>query len=311
MSFESDNEGYYTLLGNGASIFGETDSSGSEEDHSRPDSESDNEIPFDDNIPNYLLRLPNDLTTYPNVPYGNNPAHKLFPIHNRAVKAFDTLLTRVRRATELSRCTVEGCIKDMKMLDIDKFPEYCAVREKLTTMMRDAMLQAQTRSTFFEEISNFLESEIKVIVRENFPQNVEDFVSTQLCRITSKPPMWFPMNAMTCQLCIDRTADCRLMPGRENYCKCKDMGVCVQCMLRHYWVNSDRNRKSFATCPQCRGEFTLSDLLYVSYEEIYDPLLDSDSQRLKPIKTIEKKQKRSKRCSTAPNPGRTWSENPY
>ena len=81
--------------------------------------------------------------------------------------------------------------------------------------------------------------------------------------------MWFPMEPFRCLLCIDKMSDCRIIPGdSETTCSCKEMAVCIECMLRHYLENSDCSRKSFAVCPKCRGEFTLNSLILVKYEPI-------------------------------------------
>jgi len=173
--------------------------------------------------------------------------------------------------------------------------------------MREAFLQAQTRGTFFEEISIFIESEIKRVVNEYFPQNVEDFVYANMRRIMSKKPMWFPLEPMHCLLCVDKLADCRIIPGEaSNCCTCKEMAVCVECMLRHYWENSESNRKSYAVCPQCRGEFTLSSLIYVNYElnspssQRTPQILQSSQQELiipKSVTISKRSQHRNQRSS--------------
>ena len=195
------------------------------------------------------------------------PVEQMFPIHNRAAKSFETFLSRVRRAMDLTRLTVEDCVKELKLLDLDQYPESCMVRTRFIAILREALLQTSTRAAFSEEVLAFLDSEVKLIVEHNFPQNVEEFVFHNLRKIKEKPPFWFPLDPVECILCVERTSDCRLLPGTsEVFCTCKEMPVCVECMLRHYWENSDCNRRSFAVCPQCRGEFPLSSLIHVRYE---------------------------------------------
>ena len=216
-----------------------------------------------------VIRFPNDTSRPLNLPYGDSPAHRIIPIHNRAVKAFDTLLSRIKRSMDLTKFTVDGCVKELKLLDLDKHPEHCQVREKFITLMKESVTLSRSKVANFEDVSGLLEYEIKSIIREHFPQNVEDFVRTNLLNLKSKKPMWFPLPPSSCQICFVDQADCRIMPGDSKLgCSCKDMGICMECMLRHYWVNSDKNRKSFATCPTCRGEFSLRDILYVKYENM-------------------------------------------
>jgi hypothetical protein len=158
----------------------------------------------------------------------------------------------------------------LQHLNLDPYSESCIimVRMRLIASLKEALSLASTSAALpEEEVLARLESQVKLIVEHNFPQNVEMFVSQNLQKIKEKPPFWFPLEPVQCIICVEQVSDCRLLPGNsEVFCTCKEMPVCVECMLRHYWQNSECNRKSFAVCPQCRGEFRLSNLVHVQYE---------------------------------------------
>jgi len=45
-----------------------------------------------------------------------------------------------------------------------------------------------------------------------------------------------------------------------HQCSCKDVKWCAQCVLQHYWHDSQGGLKSFARCPTCRAEFCMEDV---------------------------------------------------
>ena len=49
-------------------------------------------------------------------------------------------------------------------------------------------------------------------------------------------------------------------------CSCKTITHCIKCMIKEYWISSERFRYSCAICPFCKGYFTLKDVIRVRYE---------------------------------------------
>ena len=49
-------------------------------------------------------------------------------------------------------------------------------------------------------------------------------------------------------------------------CSCKGgMRYCLSCLANHYWNDTNHCKKSYARCPQCRGEFCMRDISFVEY----------------------------------------------
>lgn len=49
--------------------------------------------------------------------------------------------------------------------------------------------------------------------------------------------------------------------SQTRRCSCHEFSVCIDCLLKWYWENSNQLQKSFAQCPLCRGEFHLEDIV--------------------------------------------------
>ena len=193
----------------------------------------------------------------------------MIQIQRRATKSLTSFRSASRREMNKAVHKVRNRIEQLRQVDVERLPQsgLGELRSRIITSMEDAIAQTQARAAASDEVPDLLESAVKSTMEQIFPQNVEAFVVQNLSKIKGKSPLWFPLEPEECSLCLERVSDCRLLPGSsEGGCTCKEMPICVECMLRHYWENSNGNTRSFAVCPQCRGEFRLSCLIHVRYE---------------------------------------------
>lgn len=57
--------------------------------------------------------------------------------------------------------------------------------------------------------------------------------------------------------------------GESRSCTCKDLCVCLECLLRWYWQSSESLKKASGQCPSCRAPFVLEDIVPI-YENSAD-----------------------------------------
>jgi hypothetical protein len=101
-----------------------------------------------------------------------------------------------------------------------------------------------------------------------YPQNYHQFRDSTY-RTLVAPPVSLPGSAVSCSIC---SADCasavviqrRCIWCEGHSCTCKTFRMCVKCSVKWYWKSSELFSKSFATCPSCRAEYCLEDI--VTYE---------------------------------------------
>ena len=103
-----------------------------------------------------------------------------------------------------------------------------------------------------------------------FPQSVGQFVTAMRSEIERMQPnpMLYPTNNGKCSMCMERDVDVRLhrrKPSTEAPCRCVQLLLCIDCLLRWYWESSEQLKKSFATCPTCRASFQLEDIVRIHW----------------------------------------------
>jgi hypothetical protein len=51
-------------------------------------------------------------------------------------------------------------------------------------------------------------------------------------------------------------------------CSCRQFIMCEKCSSKWYWRNSENFNKSFATCPLCRAEYCLEDIVVYKFTDV-------------------------------------------
>lgn len=131
------------------------------------------------------------------------------------------------------------------------------------------------------------------------PRSVDDFVRTTKKRLAEAHPtaLYHPNAKQMCTVCDERRCNVLLYSTRPRQdrvadlrsfifsrsrqrpeevpraCTCKELCVCLDCLLKWYWESSEALQKSFAKCPNCRAEFHIEDIFPI-YE---GPVLASSS----------------------------------
>jgi hypothetical protein len=104
----------------------------------------------------------------------------------------------------------------------------------------------------FRDLLGKIESLVDVVVvsQNDWTQQWRVFFESLA---TSRPDA---MPVGTCMVCMDDTPTvnvCNNVQSQHN--------VCPECLLSHYWVNTDQCLKSTAQCPACRAEITLRGIV--------------------------------------------------
>ncbi len=72
-----------------------------------------------------------------------------------------------------------------------------------------------------------------------------------------------------------------------HQCSCKEFSLCEKCAPKWYWRNSESFTKSFATCPMCRAEYCLEDIVIYHFGNEEDHLSIQEQINLQKRKLSE------------------------
>jgi Putative transmembrane protein precursor len=144
-----------------------------------------------------------------------------------------------------------------------------------------------------EEDMLYFKKKLLRAIHMHLPRDKATFTSITKKRIQKRNPVPFPIPTKgdPCALCNNCTSNVRLYQKKKKIervrvpiemstgvgykeemrvvapCSCKEFNCCMDCLLDWYWEKSDHLQKSFGTCPTCRAEFQLQDIMPVVYTE--------------------------------------------
>jgi len=124
-------------------------------------------------------------------------------------------------------------------------------------------------------------------LRQAVPSHEHEFVrnARRMIRRARPTPFYYPdLDAAECTVCGDavrvrlhrqtprcetrvvhhRAHPARVVTDELPTCRCRRFPMCLKCLLSWYWLQTDQLQRSFATCPTCRAEFTLDDVVPVA-----------------------------------------------
>lgn len=130
-----------------------------------------------------------------------------------------------------------------------------------------------------------IQRELKAMHRHDttlfFPENMAQFSKFTYPRIVKSAkilplPEWTNQSQCICcsspaNVSIQRT--CTWCQG--HHCECRQYILCEECSIRWYWDKSEGFSKSYSTCPHCRAEYCLEDIVIHRFQ---DPAEDLSSQ---------------------------------
>jgi hypothetical protein len=83
-------------------------------------------------------------------------------------------------------------------------------------------------------------------------------------------------------VCCDKTANVSIHRSclwcEGHACSCRQFLMCEKCSVKWYWRSSEGFSKSFATCPLCRAEYCLEDIVIYNFTSATEPELTLDQQ---------------------------------
>lgn len=175
-------------------------------------------------------------------------------------------------------------------------PMYVEIERSIKKLVNMTSGFQQTIITMLDEHRTKLIREIRRAV----PQTQTQFINSAKRAILRAKPnaMLYPTAGSVCSVCQEKPVNVRLHQavqrveqavssshsaalswitggrsgsaggsGRNQKlvqpCTCHTFSTCVDCLLTWYWEQSEGLQKSFATCPACRAEFVLEDIVPV------------------------------------------------
>lgn len=147
--------------------------------------------------------------------------------------------------------------------------------DRLVPMMsqlndRVSALKRQVKAMDRHDVSIFYPVNRRMFREKSYPAFVQ-------------PPRAIPMpaaeNRSAC-VCCSEPANVSIHRSclwcEDHQCRCHDFILCERCSIHWYWRSSDSFSKSFATCPVCRAEYCLGDIV------IYKFTADSEEAAVEP-----------------------------
>ena len=142
--------------------------------------------------------------------------------------------------------------------------------ERLVPMMTQlsgqvSMLKRQVKAMDRHDVSIFYPVNRRMFREKSYPAFVQ-------------APRTIPMpaaeNRSACVCCSEPAnvsihRSCLWCEGHA--CRCHDFVMCERCSIRWYWRSSDNFSKSFATCPHCRAEYCLGDIVIYQFTQEPQP----------------------------------------
>jgi hypothetical protein len=87
----------------------------------------------------------------------------------------------------------------------------------------------------------------------------------------------------SCAICLERPANISIVrncTSCEKYdspvCRCTNR-FCLDCLLKTFYTQSDKQIRSYGTCPSCRSHFCLDDLVNIEFSN--NPKEDSSDKK--------------------------------